>query len=69
MKKEEVKHRRVLGHQVAVELPDEELFNVDGKGRKPVAKSFSTCDGTVTHHPANGRDCSGQTDDIGGLPI
>lgn len=69
MNKKETTYRRALGRQVAVELPDDGLANVGGQGRKPIAKAFSTCDGDVTHQPGAPRDCTGQTDAIGGLPV
>ena len=69
MNKGQTKYHRVLGRQVAVELPEEGLAQVGGEGRRPVTKAFSTCDGTVTHDARTGRDCTGATDAIGGLPV
>lgn len=70
MNKDQKKSRRVLARQVAVELPDEGLAQVTAgeKGSTtsgPIVSAFRTCDGTLTRDPRTGRDCTGQTDDIG----
>jgi hypothetical protein len=70
MNKEKEKYRRAFGRQVAVELSEEALADIGGQGHKrPMAKSWSTCDGTRTHRADTGLDCTGQTDDYGGLPV
>ena len=69
MNKNSESPRRVLGRQLAVELPEKKLAQVAG-GDVPVeTDAFSTCDGTVTHDPRSGRDCSGNSDDIAFQPI
>jgi hypothetical protein len=55
--KKKAEFRRVLGRQVAVELPEDEL--VRARGEEEVwPEGTRTCDGTVTH-TAGGRDCEG----------
>ena len=69
MNKNQTKSTRVFGRRVAVVLPESRLARIGG-GDKPVeTQSFSTCDGTVTHDPRAGRDCTGNTDDVAFPPI
>jgi hypothetical protein len=69
MHKGETKYRRVLGRQVAVELPENGLAKVSARDDQPGIQSFTTCDGVRTHRADTGVDCSGQSDDIGGYPV
>ncbi|HEX3526886.1 MAG TPA: hypothetical protein VH988_07450 [Thermoanaerobaculia bacterium] len=69
MNKSSEMSRRVFGRQLAVELPEKKLAKVAGGDAPVETDTFSTCDGTVTHDPRSGRDCTGTTDDVAFPPI